>query len=74
MSRNMAIKWLKWIQNMFPDDSEQYKALQFAIDSLETDEFYQIEYERTVKKATPEQVEHIKEALKNYTAATVVHP
>ena len=74
MSRNMAIKWLKWIQNMFPVDSEQYKALQFAVDSLETDDFYQLEYERTVKEATPEQVEHIKEALKNYTATTVVHP
>ena len=46
MTRNMAIKWLKWIQNMFSQDSEQYKALDFAIDSLEVDEAYQLEYER----------------------------
>ena len=47
MTRPMAIKWLKWIQNMFPEDSEQYKALTFAIDSLEVDEAYQLEYEKT---------------------------
>ena len=47
MTRNMVIKWLRWIQNMFDPMSEQYKALQFAIDSLEVDEAYQLEYEKT---------------------------
>ena len=50
MTRNMAIKWLKWIQNMFSEDSEQYKALQFAINSMEVDEAYQLEYEKTTSK------------------------
>ena len=50
MTRSMAIKWLKWIQNMFPEDSEQYKALQFAIDSMEVDEAYQLEYEQPTTK------------------------
>ena len=49
MTRSMAIKWLKWIQNMFPEDSEQYKALQLGIDSMEVDEAYQLEYESTTK-------------------------
>lgn len=34
MTRSMTIKWLRWIQNMFPKDSEQYKALDYAISSL----------------------------------------
>ena len=50
MTRPMVIKWLKWIQNMFPEDSEQYKALTFAIDSLEVDEAYQLEYEKIDRK------------------------
>lgn len=51
MTRPMVIKWLKWIQNMFPVDSEQYKALTFAIDSLEVDEAYQLESENTKEAA-----------------------
>ena len=51
MTRPMAIKWLKWIQNMFPEDSEQYKALTFGIDSLEVDEAYQLLYEKTTGAA-----------------------
>ena len=35
MSRLMTIKWLKWIQNMFPQDSEQYKALEQALSDVE---------------------------------------
>lgn len=46
MTRNMTIKWLKWIINMFPEDSEQRKALEYALSSLITDEAYQLEYER----------------------------
>lgn len=46
MTRNMAIKWLKWIINMFPEDSEQRKALEYALNSLLTDEAYQLEYEK----------------------------
>lgn len=37
MTLSMTIKWLKWIYNMFPEGSEQSKALKTAIDLLETD-------------------------------------
>lgn len=47
MTRAMAIKWLKWIKNMFPEDSEQCKALDLAIHSLEVDEKYLLLYEET---------------------------
>lgn len=50
MTRNMAIKWLRWILNMFPEDSEQAKALNYAIDSLLVDEAYQLEYEKALAK------------------------
>ena len=46
----MAIKWLRWIINMFPEDSEQAKALNYAIDSLLVDEAYELEYEKTLAK------------------------
>ena len=49
MTKPMCIKWLKWLQNCVMKDSEQYKALQLAINSLETDEAYQ-----QVKKALDE--------------------
>ena len=39
---------------MFPKDSEQYKALQVAINSLEVDEKYQLLYEKT-KENTDEE-------------------
>ncbi len=55
MTRHMCIKWLKWLQNCVMKDSEQYKALQFAINSLETDEAYQLLYENA-KVVTTEQV------------------
>lgn len=36
MTRLMTIKWLNWIINIFPHDSEQAKALSFAIKSIES--------------------------------------
>ena len=54
----MYIKWLKWLQNCTVKDSEQYKALQFAINSLETDEAYQLLYENA-KVVTTEQLEEM---------------
>lgn len=35
MTRSMTIKWLKWIQNMFPKSSEQSEALSSATLYLE---------------------------------------
>ncbi len=35
MTHNMTVKWLKWIQNMFDNDSEQYRALDVAIKLVE---------------------------------------
>lgn len=75
MTRNMAIKWLRWIQNMFSQDSEQYKALQFAIDSMEVDEAYQLEYEKTVfkmRELTPEEYAALDELIKNMSYDTGV--
>lgn len=60
MTRPMCIKWLKWLQNCTVKDSEQYKALQFAINSLETDEAYQLLYENA-KVVTTEQLEEMYE-------------
>lgn len=36
MTHLMTIKWLNWIKNMFPQNSEQSKALCFAIKSIES--------------------------------------
>ncbi len=49
MTREEAIKWLKDMR--FEDDETclENKALDMAIASLEIDEAYQLEYERTTK-------------------------
>lgn len=36
MTRLMTVKWLNWIKNMFPENSEQTKALHFAIKSIDS--------------------------------------
>ena len=61
MTRNMAIKWLRWILNMFPKDSEQAKALNYAIDSLLVDEAYQLEYEKVPKFSPNEELKQLYE-------------
>ena len=61
MTRNMAIKWLRWILNMFPEDSEQAKALNYAIDSLFVDEAYQLEYEKAPKFSPKEELKKLYE-------------
>ena len=38
MTKHMCIKWLKWLQNCVVEGSEQYQALQFAIDYMENNE------------------------------------
>jgi len=35
MTRSMVIKWMKWIINLFPNNTEQYEALYCAITDLE---------------------------------------
>lgn len=48
MTRSMTIKWLRWIQNMFPQDSEQYKALEQALSDVEKID----QIEQIMKKAS----------------------
>lgn len=45
MTREMCLKWLKWIKNMFIPDSEQDKAMDYAIKSIEVDLQYNLLFE-----------------------------
>ena len=46
---------------MFPKDSEQAKALNYAIDSLLVDEAYQLEYEKVPKFSPNEELKQLYE-------------
>ena len=55
MERKEAINWLRIMlrnENTFPSISSAKKkeALKFAINSLEVDEFYQLEYEQIYRE------------------------